>query len=173
MTHGGGAGTFNVPLPLTGSSGVEGRSDGTGNFTIVLTFDTPLNGGSASVTNHTSNCDSSIPLGSGSVSSVSFSGADMIVSLSGVTDQQVLTLSATGVTGTNGGAGGSGSVQVGFLWGNVNADRTVNAGDTLLVRDNAGVTLDNTNFQYDVNLDGGVNVGDTTTVRNNSAHCVP
>jgi hypothetical protein len=132
-----------------------------------------VNGGSANVTNHTSNCDNNIPVGSGSVGNVSFSGNDMIVTLTGVTDQQVLTLSATGVTGTNGSTGGSGSVQVGFLWGNVNADRTVNAGDTLLVRNNAGVTLDNTNFQYDVNLDGAVNVGDTTTVRNNSAHCVP
>ena len=56
---------------------------------------------------------------------------------------------------------------------NVNADRAVNASDTLLIRNNAGVTLDNTNFQYDVSLDGGVNVGDTTTVRNNSAHCAP
>ncbi|PYI93038.1 MAG: hypothetical protein DME97_06950 [Verrucomicrobia bacterium] len=173
MTHGGGAGTFNLPLPLTGNSGIEGRSDGTSNYTVVLTFDTPVNGGSANVTNHTSNCDNNIPVGTGSVSSVSFSGNDMIVTLTGVTDQQVLTLSATGVTGTNGSTGGSGSVPVGFLWGNVNTDRIVNAGDTLLVRDNAGVTLDNTNFQYDVNLDGGVNVGDTTTVRNNSAHCVP
>jgi hypothetical protein len=173
MTHGGGAGTFNVPLPLTGSSGVEGRSDGTGNYTIVLTFNTPLNGGSATVTNHTSNCDNTIPVGSGSVSNVAFNGSDMIVTLSGVTDQQVLTLSATGVSGTNGSSGGSGSVQVGFLWTNVNADRTVNAGDTLLIRDNAGVTLDNTNFQYDVNVDGAVNVGDTTAVRNNSSNCIP
>jgi hypothetical protein len=162
MTHGNGAGTFDINMPLSGTSGVEDRTDGAGNYTIVLTFDTAVNGGSASVTN-----------GTGSVSNVAFSGNDMIVSLSGVTDQQVLTVSATNVTGTNGGSGGSGSVAVGFLIGDVNGDGVVNAGDTVEVRNNAGVTLDNTNFQYDVNADGRVNVGDTTILLRSSGDFLP
>jgi hypothetical protein len=162
MTHGGGAGTFSIPMPLSGPSGIEPRSDTTGNFTIVMTFDQTIKSGSAAVIG-----------GTGSVSGVSFSGTNMIVGLTGVTDQQVLTLAAINVTGTNNATLASASVNIGFLWGDATLDRFVNAGDTVVVRDNAGVTLNSTNFQWDVNVDGAVNVGDTTIVRNNSGDYLP
>jgi hypothetical protein len=97
----------------------------------------------------------------------------MIVGLTGVTDQQTGTVTATNVSGPGTGTLFSASVQVGFLIGDVTGDGTVNAGDTVVVRNNAGVTLNNTNFQNDVNVDGAVNVGDTTIVRNNSGHTLP
>ena len=157
MTHGS-AGTFDLPLPLDGS-GVEPRSDGTGNYTIVMTCDKPP-------------VSANVSSSSGSVSNVTYSGNSATVSLSGITDQQVVTVNANGVTGTNN-AMQNVSLNIGFLFGDVNADRTVNAGDTVLVRNNSGATLDNTNFQYDVNADGMVNVGDTIVVRGHSGDFLP
>ena len=159
MTHGnvcGTPGTFDLPLSLSGRT-VEPRSDGTGNYTIVLTFDQPVTRGSAGVS----------PSGPSS-SNVTFSGNSMIVSLTGVTDQQAYTLNASNVGGPNSFSNGSGSVTVGFLNGDVTGDGFVNVGDTIVVRGQSGATLDNTNFQYDVNVDGCINVGDTAVVKSKS-----
>ena len=153
FTHGS-AGTFDLPLPFDGS-GVEPRNDGTGNYTVVFTFDKPVQSANMSTS-------------AGSVSSPTYYGNTVMVTLTGVTSPQTVTVSANGVTGTNNASGASTSVTFGILNGDVNFDRTVNVGDTALVRTNAGVALDNTNFQYDVNCDGMVNVGDTVSVRNNS-----
>jgi len=162
MTHGGGAGTFDMPMPLSGPSGVEPRSDATGNYTAIMTFTTPVNSGTAAVTS-----------GTGSVTGVSFSGNSMIISLGGVADQQVITVTASNVAGPNTAVLASASVNLGFLNGDVTADRFVNVGDTIQTRNNAGVTLDNTNFQFDVNIDGAVNVGDTAVVRSKSGDFLP
>ena len=153
MTQGA-AGTFDLPLSLS-SRTVEPRSDGTGNYTIVFNYDQPVNSGNASTT-------------SGTVNNVSFSGNSMIVSLSGVTDQQVLTISAQSVSGPNTTTSTSGGVQVGFLYGDVNQDGVVNVGDTIVVKSNAGATLSNSNCQLDVNADGLVNAGDTIVVKAHS-----
>jgi uncharacterized repeat protein (TIGR01451 family) len=158
MTHGG-SGTFDLTLS-TSSRVVEPRSSG-GNFTIVFNFAVPVTSGTATTT--------------GSVGSVnvSFSGNSMIVSLTGVSDQQNVTVTAHNVSGPGTATLSSVSTQIGFLIGDVNGDGTVNVGDTILVRNHAGVTLDNTNFQYDVNVDGLVNVGDTIIVRNDSGDFIP
>jgi hypothetical protein len=159
MTHGA-AGTFDLPLPVDGTVGIEPR-DGSGNFTLVLTFDQPITAGGASTVN-----------GTGTTGGVTYSGNSMIVPLSGVTDQQKLTVSVSG-------AAGSGTLptafnfDVGFLIGDVNGDGVVNIGDTALIRTNSGVTLDNTNFQYDLNVDGLVNVGDSIIVRSKSGDFLP
>jgi hypothetical protein len=159
LTHGGGAGTFDLPLSTT-SRVVEPR-DGSGNFKIVFNFNGPVTSGTATTTGN---------VGS---SSTSFSGNSMIVSLTGVSDIQDVTVTANNVSGPGTGTLASVSTIVGFLIGDVNQDATVNVGDTAPTRDHAGQTLDNTNFQYDVNLDGLINVGDTTIVRANSGNSVP
>jgi hypothetical protein len=159
MSHTG-FGNFDLNLPLNGS-GVEPR-DGGGTDTIVLRFSGTVNSGSASVTS-----------GNGSVNNVTFSGTDMIISLTGVTDQQRVTLTATNVAGPNTQTLPSAAITLGFLIGDVNGDGAINVGDTILVRNNAGVTLDNTNFVWDVNRDGAVNSGDTIIVRNNAGNSLP
>src|SRR5437762_9321432 len=89
----------------------SGRSEGraSGNYTIVISVTNPVTSGSANVT-----------AGSGKVSAVSFSGNDMIVSLTGVANQQVLTLTASGVTDINGNVLDPISIPVGFLRGDTN-----------------------------------------------------
>ena len=154
LTHGA-AGTFDLPLSLSART-VEPRSDGSGNYTIVFNFDNPVTKGSASSS-------------SGTVSNVSFSGNSMIVSLSGVADQQTLTVTSSTVSGPNTTASsGSNGVQVGFLYGDVTQDGFVNVGDTIVVKSKAGVALSNGTCQYDVNLSGQVDAGDTIAVKAHS-----
>ena len=160
MVHGGGAGTFDLPLS-TSSRVVEPRSDGTGNYTVVFNFDQPLTSGNATVTG-----------GAGTVNNVTFSGNSMIVSLTGVTDQQTTTVTATNMSGSNTQTLASVAVQIGFLNGDVNQDGVINVGDTVVVRGAAGA-VNSGNFLDDVNLDGAINVGDTAVVRSNSGNFLP
>ena len=51
LTHGS-AGSFDIDMPLAGTSGVEDR-DGGGNYLAVFTFDTDVTSGSASVVSGT------------------------------------------------------------------------------------------------------------------------
>jgi hypothetical protein len=157
LTHAG-SGTFDLSLPLDGS-GIEPRSDGTGNYTVVMMFDTPP-------------VSADVSSSSGSVSNVTYNGNTAIISLTGITDQQVVTVSANNVTGTNN-AMQSASINVGFLAADVNADAVVNVADTIQTRNHAGQILDATNFQFDVNTDGQIDVGDTTVVRSKSGDFLP
>ncbi len=85
-THGG-AGDFDVNLPLTGEPGVECRSS-SGNHTLVFSASNNLVSGNASVT-----------AGTGTVSgSPSFAGNTMTVNLTGVTDVQMITVTLSDVT---------------------------------------------------------------------------
>ncbi len=86
LTHGG-AGNFDIDMPLTGTTGVECRNGG-GNYTLVVTFSNTMVSGNASVT-----------AGAGSVAgSPTFSGHTMTINLTGVTDAQTLTVSLTNLT---------------------------------------------------------------------------
>jgi hypothetical protein len=161
LVHPMGGGVRDIALPLTGNSGIEPRRDGSGNYTVIMTFDQPVTAGSVNTT-----------AGTGNVSNVSYTGNDMIVTLSGVTDQQSLAVAANNVSGTNTQTT-SVSVRVGFLQGDVNRDHVVNVGDTVPTRSHAGQVLDNTNFQYDVNVDGQIDAGDTVIVRSKSGNYVP
>jgi hypothetical protein len=161
MTHGGGAGTFDVNLPLAGSPGIEPRSDGTGNYTIVLTFDQPVNSGSASVAS-----------GTGNVNTVSFSGNTMTIALSGVANQQTLAVSTNSVGGTNT-LTTSPSLNVGFLIGDTTGDGVVNSADITQVRGQSGLVADGTNFREDLTVDGVINSGDITLVRRQSGTALP
>ncbi|MDQ6765758.1 MAG: dockerin type I domain-containing protein, partial [Verrucomicrobiota bacterium] len=154
-THGG-AGTFDVPLPLTGTSGVECRAgDASNGHTLVFTFSNEIVSGNASVT-----------AGTGIVAgSPTFSGNTMTVNLTGVDNAQTVTLNLSGVTDGYSQVLPTTALNVSFLLGDTNGDRVVNAGDALQTRNRAGQATDATNFRSDVNTDGLVNSGDTTVVR--------
>jgi hypothetical protein len=156
-----GFGNFDMPLPSDGS-GIEPRSDGSGNNTIVFNFDKPVTSGTAMVTS-----------GAGTASSVTYSGNSMIVSLTGVTDQQTTMVTASTVAGSGTQTLASAVATAGFLIGDVTADRGVNVGDTIQTRNAAGGVINNPNFQYDVNVDGGIDVGDTIVVRSKSGDFLP
>ncbi|MDQ6860102.1 MAG: dockerin type I domain-containing protein, partial [Verrucomicrobiota bacterium] len=161
--HGSGGPIFDIPMPLTGPTGVEDRGTQGGNHTIVLTYPTSPAGAVVTVAQRNPSATAT-----GNVSSTSVSGNDLIVELTGVSSPQVLSLYASGGTNIS-----PAVVPVGFLIGDVNADRSVNSADGTTTRNNAGLPLNGTNFRADVNADGFISAADSTTVRNNSGQALP
>ena len=159
LTHGS-VGPFDAPMALDGS-GIEPRSH-SGNYTIVLHFDRPIQSGAAAVT-----------AGTGSVGTVSFSGNDMIVSLSGVANAQRITLTANNVTAVTGGVLNTVSVNLGFLIGDTNADKFTDAVDVAQTKSQSGNTVVNGNFREDVNVDGFIDAIDAALVKSKSGTALP
>ncbi len=161
----GGAGTFDISLPLTGGRGIECRGT-SGSYSVIFKFSNPISGvGAATVTS-----------GVGLVTS-NFVGADpheYVVNLQGVASQQNITISLSSVVDTAGHViAASVPVTMGVLPGDTNGDGFVNAGDSLQTRNRSGQASTNANFRSDVNIDGFINSGDTTVVRNRSGNFVP
>src|SRR5437879_6060188 len=158
----GGAGTFDINLPLSGEPGVECRSTG-GNYTEVFTFNNNVVSGSAAVTG-----------GTGSVSgSPTFSGQTMTVNLIGVTDVQRITVTLTNVTDTNMHVVPPTSVNMNVLIGDVNGNKVVNASDVALVKSQVGQAVTGSNFREDVNADGSLTASDVALTKSDVGHGVP
>src|ERR1700730_1324148 len=135
----GAAGTFDVPLPLTGNVGVECRSGGaTNDYQMIINFATSVTVGSASVTS-----------GTGSVSSFSVSGSQVTVNLTGVTNVQRITVTLFNVN--DGTHVGNVPISMGVLIGDVNGNAVVNASDVSLTKAKVGQAVSGSNFREDVN----------------------
>ncbi len=181
--HGtGGAGTnFDIDMPLgatlvSATSGVEcragGDSDGgtNGDYKIVLHFTNPLVGGSAVV----NAADHNPAGGGGTAGTPVFSGTDMIIPLSGVTNGQVLTLKVSGVIDINGNAlVGPLSVNLGFLRGDTSGNRAVTSTDVSQTKIQSGAALSAANFRTDVTHDGAITASDVSTVKLSAGTSVP
>ena len=153
----GGAGTFDLPLPLTGNAGIECR--GGPAHQLIINFASAVTVDSAAVTS-----------GTGSVGTFNASGSQVTVNLTGVSNAQGIALTLGNVNdGTN---SGDVVVPMSVLLGDTNTDAIVNAGDALQTRNRSGQATDATNFRSDVNSDGFVNSGDTLIVRANSGSTI-
>ncbi|MGZ5529523.1 MAG: hypothetical protein ACXWJB_12675 [Limisphaerales bacterium] len=160
-THGT-AGTFDIPMPLTGPSGVEDRIGGTsGKHTIVFSYTTSPGAATASVTAHDP------PTATGLVTRVQVRGNDLIVTLSQVSNAQVLTLS------TSGGAVSPVSVPIGFLVGDVDGSRLVDQSDLALTRAQVGQPVTATNFWMDVKPTGVIDNIDMRQVKTQRGTAIP
>ena len=156
----GSAGTFDIPLPLTGNVGVECRSGG-GTYQMIINFATSVTVGSASVTS-----------GTGMVSSFSGSGTSQItVNLSGVTDVQRITMTLHNVN--DGTHTGDVPIPMGVLIGDVNGNASVNASDVALTKSKVGQAVDGTNFREDVNVNGTISSTDVALVKSDVGHALP
>ena len=155
-THGA-AGDFDIALP-----GVESRSGGAnGDHQLVVTFGTAVNVGSVSVTS-----------GVGSVVNATGNGTNTItVNLTGVANAQYLTVKL-GCT-DDGVNIGDVSVTMGVLLGDASGDGTVQAGDTIIVRNLSGTVTTQPTAPADVNVDGVINVSDTIIVRGANGSALP
>ncbi|MDQ6654970.1 MAG: dockerin type I repeat-containing protein, partial [Verrucomicrobiota bacterium] len=153
-------GSFDIPMPLGATSGVECRSGGAGgNHTLVVSFSNNISSGSASIT---------APAG-GSVSGTpAFSGNTMTVNLTGIADVQQTSVSISGVTDSFGQAMPDTAVNIGFLVGDTNGDGSVNSSDALQTRGRSGAATDASNYRSDVNTDGFINTADVLVVRSRS-----
>lgn len=154
----GGAGTFDVPLPLAGNVGVECRTGPT--FQMIITFATSVTVDSASVTS-----------GTGNVSSFSVSGSQVTVNLTGVTNVQRITVTLFNVN--DGTHVGNVPVSMGVLVGDTNGNGTVNAADVAQTKARLGQTVDTTNFRSDVNANGTINAADVAIIKANLGTGLP
>jgi len=161
LTHGT-AGTFDIDMPLTGTTGVECRSNG-GNYTLVVSFNNTMMSGSASVT-----------AGAGSVvGSPTFSGHTMTINLTGVTDAQTLTVNLTNLTDAFSQVLPGVALNASFLVGDVDGNRTVSASDIGRTKAEAGAPITATNFREDVIPNGAVTASDIGLVKSASGNTLP
>jgi len=163
-----GANSFDVPLPLTGTNGVECRTTGgTNDYTMVVTF-------SANVT-VTGTPQAQLTMGSGCVGSggvctgnVSVSGSVVTVPLTNITNAQNITVQINGVNGSS-----NFTIPMGMLIGDTNANRTVNAADVAQTKSRLGQTVDGTNFRSDVNANASINAADSALIKGHLGTSIP
>ncbi len=158
-THGG-AGTFDINLPLTGTPGIECRTGAVaGAHQMVITFASPVTIGGASVTSGAGGATSSV------------SGAVVTVDLTGVTNAQIITVTLSNVNdGLN---AGDVAIPMGVLSGDTNGNGSVNAGDVSQTKGQSGVAVGAGNFREDVNANGAINAGDVSLVKSRSGTSLP
>jgi uncharacterized delta-60 repeat protein len=140
----GNEGPFDIPLPLTGATGVECRSGGAGdNHQVVFNF-----GGAVTFTN------AAVTSGSGSVASIAGSGTNTAtVDLSGVTSGQHITVTLSSVT--DGTITSDLGVPMSILVGDTTGNGSVTASDIGQVKGQSGQLVTGANFRTDVNVSGG------------------
>jgi len=156
LTHGA-AGTFDIAMPLTGTSGVEDRSSST--YNAVFTFDAPVTSGEVTVLS-----------GTATVGTISFSGNSMTAQLTGVTSAEVVTLRVQNI---NGDGLPHGDVPFGFLTADVNANRIVDRPDQQQIQTDKNQPVTSSNFRDDINLSGVVDRPDLQSVQTNRGHSIP
>jgi hypothetical protein len=156
LTHGG-AGTFDIAMPLTGSSGVENRASGT--YNAVFTFDGAVTSGEVLAVG-----------GTATVGPIYFSGNTMTAQLTGVTSAEVVTLRVQNI---NGDGQQHGDVPFGFLTADVNGSRKVDKPDKQRVSTDKNQAVTSANFHDDINLSGVVDKPDAQSVETNRGHSIP
>jgi hypothetical protein len=168
LTHGG-AGTFDISLPLVGTPGIECRLGLSGNsYKIVFTFANPLTsvtGVSASATGGPQ------PGATGTIDSTD--AHRYIVNLTGVPNAQYATIALSNVQDSDANSRGIVQATMGVLFGDVNQDTFVLSGDYTATRQKSGATVDGNTFKFDVNADGFILSGDYTAVRGQSGIHLP
>ncbi len=141
----GGAGPFDINLPLGGSAGIECRSGGVGNdYTVVITFSNNVVSGTAMMT------------GVGSVAGAPvFSMNTMTINLTGVTDVQQITVTATNVMDEFSQTLPSTAVPMKILTGDTSNNSGVTGTDVSQTKAAASTgTLNAGTFRTDVNANG-------------------
>ncbi len=167
-THGGGAGDHEVQIvdplePITGNVTVEPRVIGSGHR-IVFQFDSTV--GSVASVSATNTLGQLI----GSATST-FAANEVIVTLTGIPDNSRVKVTVTGVNGAV-----NASAAIGFLVGDVNSTRSVNAVDISAVKARAGSDVSSSivaNYLFDLDLSGTVNNADSAAAKARSGLVLP
>jgi hypothetical protein len=115
----------------------------------VFTFDKAISGVVVNVTE-----------GVATAGPPTFSGNDVIIGLTGVSNQQYVTIALSNVASVDGGTGGSASVRIGFLAGDVSQNRVISVADVALVNAQLAQVVTAANYLKDVNASGTLTVAD-------------
>jgi hypothetical protein len=174
MTHGS-AGTFDVNLPLTGTRGVECRTStslGAGNYTLVFTFLNNLTSvASASVSSGTGSVDSTVL---GPNASLNLTANQYQVNLTGVSNQQYITITLHTVQDSEGNTGDIVGPQMGVLIGDVNATGGVDGNDVAAVQAHTRQAVNsNAQARFDVNADGTIDGNDVALIQGQTRSGLP
>ena len=156
LTHGA-AGTFDISMPLSGTSGVEDRQATT--YNAVFNFDTAVTSGQVTVLS-----------GTATIGPITFSGNSMTAQLTGVTSAEIVTLHTENI---NGDGQPHGDVSFGFLTGDAGGDRSVAKPDQLLVKGDINQPVTSANFREDLDADGKIRNQDVQIVKTNKGHRIP
>ena len=159
-THGG-AGTFDIPLPLSGNAGIECRSGSGPNadgHQVIVTFANPVTDSGVTV----SSVDGL------ATATQSVIGGVVTVDLSNVKDGQTITITLTNVN--DGVRFGNVTVPMSVLLGDTTGNGTVNASDVSQVKLQSGQTVSGSNFRTDVIANGSINASDVSTVKSRSGY---
>ncbi|MEP6822399.1 MAG: dockerin type I domain-containing protein [Chthoniobacterales bacterium] len=154
----GAAGSFDVPLPLSGTPGIEcrqGNGPPANNHQIVISFAVPITFTSATVFS-----------GKGSIASANASGNQVTVNLTNVANAQTLNVLLSSVT--DGPRTSDVTIPISFLLGDTSGNGSVNATDVSQTKAQSGVTLTSTNFRSDVNTSGMINATDVSQVKSSA-----
>ena len=153
---------YDISLPVSGRPGTECRAGGpSGDHQLIITFPTPISYDAVAIspaTTKTGQMNGPAMLSAG--------GTNLTVNLTNVTNEQILTVTITGVN--NGATVGDLAIPVGILLGDSNGDGSVNSGDAQQTRTRSGNLVSAAIARSDVNLDGTVNSGDSAIVRGRS-----
>lgn len=169
QTHGL-AGDFDIPLPLTGTPGVECRSGGaTNDHTIVVTFSAPV-----TVTGDIQAQVNAGAVGSGGTSNggaVTVSGNSVTIPLTNLPNAQTTNVTLFGVT--DGIGYGNVVVPISCVLGDVTGNGSVNASDVGAVKAVAGSDTTAKNFRSDVTANGTINASDVGLVKSSTGTGLP
>ena len=163
----GGAGDYDIDLPLTGAVGIECRSGGPGmDHQLVFFFPSPVTIETATVTSGTGNVTSSAV-----VAEPGGAGTQVTVNLAGVADAQRLAVKLSGVTDGNG--IGDFIIRVGVLLGDTTGNGVVSASDIGDAKAQSGQPLTTANFRTDVTANGSINASDMGVVKSRAGATLP
>ena len=160
-THGA-AGTYDVPIdvaPVAGAITVEPRAIGAGHD-IVFQFSGPV-----TFVRALSAVDA---FANTQAASLSVAASEVTVRFANLTDNNSLRISLLGVNDAV-----DQVVSVGFLVGDTNNSRSVNASDISGVKARSGQTTTRSNFRFDVNASGSINSSDISTAKARSGLALP
>ena len=155
-------GTFDIDLPLTGTTGVDCRTGGaTNDYQLVVSFASPVTFDTPSITS-----------GVGSVAGTTGNGTTTaVVNLTGVTNAQTIKVTLPNVN--DGTRINNVVIPMSILIGDTNWNGTVNASDVSQTKSQAGQVITTSNFREDVNGNGVINASDVALVKSKTGTALP
>ena len=158
-----GVGDFDIPLPLSGTPGVEcRRKTATNDYSMVVTF--------ASAVTVTGTPQAQVTSGTGCVGTggvcngnVTVSGNSVTIPLTNVADDQIINVQLNGVS--DGTTIGTVVIPMNRVTGDTNGNGVANSSDIAQTKGRIGFAVDGTNFRSDVNANGAINSTDVTIIK--------